>query len=146
MSLDVYNAGKNQLSLTLVMAEVVGFILIQIVIFLTLRKSLQPLGKLAKESDKIADGDFNIAITYPYRDDIAFQTNILSLNAAIEAARAGEAGKGFAVVADEVGSLEKKSQEAAQNTSILIEETIGAVQKGCEVYGRDGGSAALRFG
>ena len=301
MSLDIYNAGKNQLSLTLVMAEVIGFILIQLVIFLTLRKSLQPLGKLAKESDKIADGDFNIAITYPYRDeigkliqsfnriierftyvvsdlqkklgafssgdfgeeiaedenykgdfrpilvslqeiskslnstlknvqisssevmssagqvssmaqrisegttkqassisdlsgtmegiskqihhtakqaekaqelgvlsgthvetsnqkmtdmqgameeitekskeiskiiktidDIAFQTNILSLNAAIEAARAGEAGKGFAVVADEVGNLAKKSQEAAQNTSILIEETIGAVQKGAK--------------
>ena len=132
MSLDMYNAGKNQLSLTLVMAEVIGFILIQLVIFLTLRKSLQPLGKLAKESDKIADGDFNIAITYPYRDDIAFQTNILSLNAAIEAARAGEAGKGFAVVADEVGNLAKKSQEAAQNTSLLIEETIGAVQKGAK--------------
>ena len=63
-------------------------------------------------------------------EDIASQTNLLSLNASIEAARAGEAGKGFAVVADEIGKLALESSKAANTTKELIEISMEEINKG----------------
>ena len=63
-------------------------------------------------------------------EDIASQTNLLSLNASIEAARAGEAGKGFAVVADQIGKLAADSAKSVVNTRDLIDKTLVEIEKG----------------
>lgn len=89
----------------------------------TVRGSVAIMAEIATSSKKIAD---IIGVI----DGIAFQTNILALNAAVEAARAGEQGRGFAVVATEVRNLAHRSAEAAKEIKGLIGESVARVEAG----------------
>ncbi|MGB5920118.1 methyl-accepting chemotaxis protein [Arcobacter sp.] len=92
-------------------------------------------GQLLASNTSIAMEDINKQVTSINEainviDQIAFQTNILSLNAAVEAATAGEAGKGFAVVAQEVRNLATRSAEAAREIKTLVENALIKANEG----------------
>jgi methyl-accepting chemotaxis protein len=95
------------------------------------------VGKALAESTVVAMDEINtqteaIADAIVLIDQIAFQTNILSLNAAVEAATAGEAGKGFAVVAQEVRNLASRSADAAKEIKALVENATQKTNAGKE--------------
>lgn len=90
----------------------------------------QRMDELLNAVEEISRASEKISVVMKSINDVAFQTNILALNAAVEAARAGEAGKGFAVVADEVRALAAKSSEAADQSRLLIEDTILKASQG----------------
>lgn len=90
----------------------------------------QKMHDLKKAIEEIRNCSEQINAIIGAIEDIATQTNLLSLNAAIEAARAGEAGKGFAVVAEQVKKLAEESAKSAKETTMLIETTVSAVEKG----------------
>ncbi len=100
------------------------------------------MASLSKAMDDISANAQEITKIAKAIEDIAFQTNILSINASVEAARAGLAGRGFAVVAEEVRQLASRSAEAAKNASDMVESTRTIIQTGVKLTAATAGSLA----
>lgn len=99
-------------------------------------ESSQDIRLLNEAMERINDTSKEISNIIAAIEDIASQTNLLSLNASIEAARAGEAGKGFAVVADQIGKLASDSAASAVDTKKLIEHSLQEIDHGNEIMAK----------
>lgn len=98
--------------------------------YVRVNESNSSMSEMLVAMDAINESATEIAKFIKVIEDIAFQTNILSLNASVEAARAGTAGKGFAVVADEVRTLAAKCADAAKNSTRMIDHALNDVKNG----------------
>src|SRR6056297_1323285 len=99
-------------------------------------KGSHEMKEMMESMKQIKDSSGELSKIIKVIDDIAFQTNLLSINAAVEAARAGEAGAGFAVVAEEVRNLAQRSAKAAQDTTDIIEKNVKMSESGVTVAQR----------
>lgn len=123
ISLQVHENSKNAEEATTMANEATAAIASSNVQMHGLRIAMEDISEKSEEISKIIKTI----------EDIAFQTNILSLNASVEAARAGAAGTGFVVVANEVRDLANKSNEAAKNITSLISKTVASVDNGVKI-------------
>jgi methyl-accepting chemotaxis protein len=88
------------------------------------------MGELREAMDSISHASDEITKVVKVIDDIAFQINLLALNANVEAARAGKYGKGFAVVAEEVRNLAVRSAQAVQETTAMVDQSVSSIETG----------------
>ncbi len=105
-------------------------------------KSREEINALREAMDRISTTSKEIENIIAAIEDIASQTNLLSLNASIEAARAGEAGRGFAVVADQIGKLATDSAQSAVTTRELIAKSLSEIENGNQIVDQTMGEIA----
>ncbi len=99
-------------------------------------RSSDDMKEMVEAMSRISEASHKIGNIISEIENIASETNMLSLNASIEAARAGEAGRGFSVVADQIRQLAEQSSKSAVDTRALIEGTMKEVENGNKVAGR----------